>query len=169
MAITLLHPEPVCKGQSSAEGQFLAEGDGPRRREKQVVYGEDDGGYGVEADVGQQAQLELFGHNQLLIHRYEATVQSADQYLQGSGDDGKCVLVPKQSAGGGHIGEGSKDKRDGREEEADYGQILEVPTICFVTEIESSYLCYRGIGSRAYISVGKSISLGNMFSDLKIR
>lgn len=56
--ITPLDPDPVSKGDEGADGEGGQEGDGPWGREKEEVEDEDDGGYGVEGEVGLEGQWD---------------------------------------------------------------------------------------------------------------
>ncbi|KAL8645375.1 MAG: hypothetical protein Q9210_006736 [Variospora velana] len=122
VAVTLLYPEPISECESSAQAKCLAERNSPGWRKQQVVDSEKDGGHGMEANIGQQAQLELLGNDELLVYRHKTAVEGGDEYFQGCCDDGKKVLVARKSIGGSKVGERSQGEGDCGEKEADDGQ-----------------------------------------------
>ncbi|KAL9606382.1 MAG: hypothetical protein Q9179_000459 [Wetmoreana sp. 5 TL-2023] len=107
MAVALFYPEPVPKGQRCTQAQCLTERDGPRRRKKQIIDGEKNGGGGMEAQIRQQAQLEFLGNDQLFVDGYQSAVQSADEDFQRRCDHGESILYPEEALRGGDVGQGA--------------------------------------------------------------
>ncbi|KAI4287609.1 MAG: hypothetical protein L6R35_003133 [Caloplaca aegaea] len=68
VAVTLLYPEPIPECESSAQAKCLAKRNSPGWRKQQVVDSEKDGGHGMEANIGQQAQLELLGNDEVFVY-----------------------------------------------------------------------------------------------------